>query len=60
MTEFEAKTLKKGDIVTYRGEECEILRIHKNPVLIECKSINPNHMQWHMVRPGTCRKVVGV
>lgn len=56
MTEFDARSLKKGDRILYHGEECEVLRIHKNPVLVECKSVNPNHMQWHMVRPGPCRR----
>lgn len=57
MTELEAKSMKKGDRVMYGGEECEILRIHKNPVLVECKSTTPNHVQWHLIRPGKCRKI---
>lgn len=58
MTECEAKSLKKGEHILYHGEECEIVRIHKNPVLVECKSLTPNHIQLHMVRPGPCRKKV--
>ena len=57
MTEIEAKSLKKGDCVTYHGETCEVLRIHKSPVLVECKSITPGHIQWHLIRPGKCRVV---
>ena len=55
MTEIDARSLKKGELILYRGEECEVLRIHKSPVLVECKSIGQNHRQWHLVRPGPCR-----
>lgn len=58
MTEAEAKCLKKGDRITYHGEECEVLRIHRSSgVLVECKTVNKNHMQWHMVKPGGCRAI---
>ena len=55
MTEAEAKSLQKGDLVTYNGEDCVILRIHKSPVLVECKTVNQKNQQWHMVRPGGVR-----
>lgn len=57
MTELEAKSMKKGDRVLCGGEECVVLRIHKNPVLVECKSTAPNNIRWHLVRPGKCRKI---
>ena len=56
MTEIEAKSMKKGDRVNYHGEECEVIRIHKNPVLVECKSVNPKYPHWHLVKPGRCRR----
>lgn len=55
--EYEAKCMKKGDRVLYGAEECEIIRVHKNPVLIECKSIHTINPHWHLVRPGKCRKI---
>ncbi len=57
MTEMEAKALKKGDIITYHGEPCEVVKVYRNPVLVECKSVTPNHIQLHMVRPGRVRCV---
>lgn len=55
MTEFEAKNLKPGDMIRYHGENCEVIHIHKKPVLIECKSAGSQRGSWHLVRPGVCR-----
>lgn len=57
MTEIEAKSLKKGDIIMIHDEKCEIVRVHKSPVLVECKSVNAQRPNWHMVKPGRCRRI---
>lgn len=57
MTEFEARDLKPGDVITLRGEACEVVKVYRNPVVIECRDIGREFAHRHFVRAGRCRRL---
>ena len=57
MTEHEARELRPGEIVLLHGEACEIVRVYRNPVVIECRDIGMEFAHLHFVRAGKCRRL---
>ena len=56
MTEHEARELRPGELVLLHGEACEIVRVYRNPVVIECRDVG-EFAHLHFVRAGKCRRL---